>query len=465
MYIWLAFFLHSLKDCRDKFQLLSLFFTVYTVSNGTCFTQRLPNGNCVDVIPKITSKKECCDRGGFFLNRLLTQTEYLRDQLIYARGSPNCVEACKEFVSFNSFVRLNTAYQATCDGYSCPEGHTCQVLHRQPTCLCRPNCELSDYQSGPICTANLEQFSNRCELKRAQCESRTSGSEEIPCSNRPQRCAPKRISDHLPPPSTDLLISEPNSARWWITWPSVFLSRKRDTFRMERFARQHRGARLSDVNDDGAELSDQPSDELSCPAGEYCMLRQLDGLAKCVMWSGISTSPSVSCGFGTSLSGPFCAVDNRTYADGCELRLAGIHNQLELRVAYQGECRADATCENVQCTRDGMTCRPHHLTGQPVCLDCSHLPDDCNPSIWPRDSKSESREQPNWNWSEGDPVWNTSTNTKGWPTVCGSNRRVYANTCFLHVINCMSRRFVSLQQPSYCVGKFSTGVQTIHPIA
>ncbi|KAA3680908.1 uncharacterized protein DEA37_0008637 [Paragonimus westermani] len=115
---------------------------------------------------------------------------------------------------------------------------------------------------------------------------------------------------------------------------------------MERFARQHRGARLSDVVDDEAELSDQPSDELSCPVGEYCMLRQLDGLAKCVLWSGISTSPSVSCGFGTSLSGPFCAVDNRTYADGCELRLAGIHNQLELRVAYQGECRGPRTYES-----------------------------------------------------------------------------------------------------------------------
>ncbi|KAF6775003.1 hypothetical protein AHF37_05238, partial [Paragonimus kellicotti] len=303
------------------------FFIVYVASNGTCFNQRLPNGNCIDVIPKINSKKECCDRGGFYLNRLLTQTEYLRDQLIYARGSPNCVEACREF------------YQATCEGYSCPEGHTCQVLHQQPTCICRPHCELSDYQSGPICTANLEQFSNRCELKRAQCESRMTGSEEIPCSNRPQRCAPKRIGDHLPPSSTDLLISQPNSAPWWITWPSLFLSKKRDTFRMERFARQHRDAHLSEVINDEAEFSDQLGDELSCPAGEYCMLRQLDGLAKCVIWPGISTSSSVRCGFGASLSGPFCAVNNQTYADGCELRLAGIHNQLELRVAYQGECR------------------------------------------------------------------------------------------------------------------------------
>lgn len=94
-----------------------------------------------------------------------------------------------------------------------------------------------------------------------------------------------------------------------------------------------------------------------------------------------------------------------------------------------------------------MVCRPHHETGQPVCLDCSNLPTDCNASFrksrfgdLKRDSVSRF----------GDPVWSTQTQTNGWPAVCGSNRRTYANTCFLHIVNCLSNHFVDLSSPKHC---------------
>lgn len=97
-----------------------------------------------------------------------------------------------------------------------------------------------------------------------------------------------------------------------------------------------------------------------------------------------------------------------------------------------------------------MTCKPHHLTEQPVCLDCTNLPIDCNESF-----KTEFVHRNGPKHDIGDPRWRSPLQTYGWPVVCGSDRKTYRNTCFLHIVNCLSNKFVELKNFDYCYGKIN----------
>ncbi|TGZ65550.1 hypothetical protein CRM22_005817 [Opisthorchis felineus] len=399
------------------------------VTDGTCFTQRLSNGNCIGFISGVTTRQRCCESNGYFLNRVLTDYEFLRDHLIMETGTSNCVHACSEM------------YQPTCEDYICPEGHQCRVLKGEPRCICQAKCEPSDFESGVVCTTTLQQFTNRCQLKRARCELLHHGFSEIPCPQNQIKCAPNSILSDIEKRSTDLRLAKSEGRAVEMSpWIRQWLVDKRGTFQMERFRRRSLAGRIR-VSRETHELEEW-SAGLQCMNGEFCMLRQLSALPECVPWG--KENKYGYCFEEDGTRGPFCGTNNRTYADRCELRHAGLRRQLEMRIAYMGECRSDAICENVQCPRPGMSCRSHHRTRQPVCVDCMQLPDDCNVSFQQQERTPEKR-------SEGDPVWTPQTNTKGWPTVCGSNGKVYSNACFLHVVNCFTDEFVDLQHSSYCV--------------
>ncbi|VDP87913.1 unnamed protein product [Echinostoma caproni] len=153
--------------------------------SGSCFKQRLENGKCVGLLVRVNTQTECCARGGYFLNRMLTQREYLNDHLIFELGTPNCVDACTE-AGINIAAELSggvAVQKPTCEGYYCPEGYFCRLVSGQPSCHCHPQCELTDYLSGPICTSNLRRFTDRCQLKKTYCDSPNQVFEIVPCPN------------------------------------------------------------------------------------------------------------------------------------------------------------------------------------------------------------------------------------------------------------------------------------------
>ncbi|TPP67703.1 hypothetical protein FGIG_00860 [Fasciola gigantica] len=402
----------------------------------------------------ISTQTECCAIGGFYLNRMLTQREYLNDHLIFELGTPNCVNACTE------------VQKPTCEGYFCPEGYFCRLVDEQPFCQCRPQCELTDYLSGPICTSNLRRFPDRCQMKKAYCDSPNQVFEIVPCLNTEQLFCSRasRLTN-----ANKLMTWLDNSASTWRErqrrHPSWIVRRFAGTQKRsdalwfdEHQLTERQGATQYQMDPDLWQIlqpgdADDRVDELGsglvCPDGQFCLLRQFDGRPMC---TGLLTDRSAGLNDQEScirepFSTPKCGVDNRTYVSECELKLAGLEKQLEVRIAYEGPCIAQATCNNVVCPREGMVCRPHHATGQPVCLDCANLPTDCNASF--RKSRITDLKRDNVI-RFGDPKWSAQTQTNGWPTVCGSNRRTYANTCFLHVVNCLSNRFVDLSPPQHC---------------
>lgn len=63
---------------------------------GSCFKIRLPNGRCHELIQRdYITRAECCQLGGFYLSRRLTESQYVRDILLQKAGIPNCAYSCQ----------------------------------------------------------------------------------------------------------------------------------------------------------------------------------------------------------------------------------------------------------------------------------------------------------------------------------------------------------------------------------
>ncbi|VEL17734.1 unnamed protein product [Protopolystoma xenopodis] len=163
---------------------------------------------------------------------------------------------------------------------------------------------------------------------------------------------------------------------------------------------------------------------------------------------------------------------------------------------------AEATCSSVRCLSANMTCRMSRgRQKQPLCLDCSTLPNNCepllgsgfhfysvripnsrnlygaSPSLVPRlaghasvlnrtknDGDGEVDANAN---AEARDYW-TSMTLSGlqfgaplaqarprpgpeWPPVCTTDDLVLPNACLLHVLNCLTETsFRELRQPGFC---------------
>ncbi|CAH8604965.1 unnamed protein product [Schistosoma curassoni] len=454
-----------------------------TVTSGSCFAKRLNSGNCIGLMEESISQLECCKRGGFYLNRQITQQEYLTDHLLFESGTPNCVQACNEELP------------STCKGYVCPEGHYCRMINNEPKCKCRLQCNTADYLTGPLCTTNLRRFHNQCHLKQARCKLPKESLEVIPCPDEGLRCSDLSIlseknfnlnslfktlyndyeegKDVSSLPSSTSSISTTNtilpsslSSTTTTTDNQDYTNNLDDNIIiMNRRTSTDLNTYISNIDESIFDektiySNDELSKELICNTNEYCLLRQFDGRPSCEYWSEQSWKTLNNCPEST-FHEPICSTNNQTFYNSCDLKLAGLKNQLEVRIAYKGECRSKATCSNIQCPRAEMRCSPHHLTGQPICMDCAKLPLDCNASfrngqetLTSASSSSSSSSTGILNKRKtqvfGDPVWKTPVQTYGWPVVCGSNGKTYRNTCFLHVVNCLSDKFVELRKPEFC---------------
>ncbi|CAH8610209.1 unnamed protein product [Heterobilharzia americana] len=410
--------------------LLNFLPTNYTESTsviniGSCFSKRLDSGNCIGIMEESISQLECCKRGGYYLNRQITQQEYLTDHLLFESGTPNCVQACNEELP------------STCKGYVCPEGHYCRMINNEPRCICGLQCNGDDYLTGPLCTTNLRRFRNQCHLKQARCASPKEGLEVIPCPDQGIRCSDSSILVNYKPNYKSILktfypdkipTSSSSSSSSSVSLPSndqVYTDNEDGIIMMNRrTSKDVKNYILSDNHyfDQSRFEEKTPfssytneitlSKELTCHSNEYCLLRQFDGRPSCEYWSEKSWLTMNHCPEST-FHEPMCSTDNQTYYNSCELKLAGLKNQLETRIAYRGECRSKVTCSDITCPREGVSI------------------------------KRKTQEF-------GDPVWMTPVQTHGWPVVCGSNGKTYRNTCFLHVVNCLSDKFVELKKPEFC---------------
>lgn len=250
-----------------------------------------------------------------------------------------------------------TVQKPTCEGYFCPEGYFCHVIDGQPFCHCHPQCKLLDYLSGPVCTSNLRRFTDRCQLKRAYCDSPNQVFEIVPCLSTEQLFCSRasRLTN-----AKQMMSWLDNSVTTWRE-----RQRRQPSWTVHRFndARKRTGALWFDehqlvsrraaneyqMDPDFWQIlqpreTDASSDELGiglvCPVGQFCLVRQFDGRPMC---TGFLTDRSDDLSDQEPCTrepfpNPKCGVDNRTYVSECEIKLAGLEKQLEIRIAYEGPC-------------------------------------------------------------------------------------------------------------------------------
>uniref|UniRef100_A0A5K3FSG7 Kazal-like domain-containing protein n=1 Tax=Mesocestoides corti TaxID=53468 RepID=A0A5K3FSG7_MESCO len=370
-----------------------------TSEAGSCFKIRLPNGRCHQLIQRnYISRSECCQIGGFYVHRFLTETQFVRDILLHRSGTDNCHYPCQSGMRSESCARVN-----------CPAGYKCELQRGKAVCACSSICTKDDFESGPVCTTDFRQFRNRCSFMKERCRNQDVMLEEMECPPAEHVCPYKR--------------------------------------------------NVTDVDAGDYELPVR-----ICPRNQVCIVRLYSGKASCEdpNWLGRRRMKSTfdaldvnslnSCANGQFRS-YVCGTDNTTYTNQCHLRRASIRRGIEIRIAYMGPCRRDASCGKVRCQSADMICVRHVNTGQPVCLDCKDLPLNCNPQVFPSREVAEmtlfemSKEAQQ---SFGDPRWHGDVFTNGWPYVCGSDSQSFPNACFLHVYNCLAKRYIDMVSTGSC---------------
>uniref|UniRef100_T1DF95 Follistatin n=1 Tax=Dendrocoelum lacteum TaxID=27895 RepID=T1DF95_9PLAT len=129
---------------------------------------------------------------------------------------------------------------------------------------------------------------------------------------------------------------------------------------------------------------------------------------------------------------PLCGVNNVTYPSLCHITKAGIERGREIYVAYEGTCRASATCSNVECPHSNMVCVKHHSNSSPVCLTCPESMEKCD---------------------------NTKYNTD--EHFCLSTNHHSRNTCYKDYLSCQNNVFVEVIHSGMCLHTVKLPLQNL----
>ncbi|KAJ7388800.1 hypothetical protein OS493_035584 [Desmophyllum pertusum] len=141
----------------------------------------------------------------------------------------------------------------------------------------------------------------------------------------------------------------------------------------------------------------------------------------------------VDCNFRCSKqSRPVCGADGVRYESNCHLRLATCRQGKAIGVAYQGECIANASCDNINC---GEKLCVESASGGPRCVTCK-----CEESY-----SSKCPRTPN-------PT-----------TICGTNNKTYKDYCSLREEVCKVKAFIDVEHIGSCIGSEPPQEETSSP--
>lgn len=244
----------------------------------------------------------------------------------------------------------------TCNGYICPVGHVCQVMQGEPKCLCRLKCTETDYLSGPICTTNLQRFSNYCQFKKVRCLSPSKVLDILPkCPKEGLKCSQLNSINQIKPKLSmhlDDMINQPSlfKRKFNYLWPVKYTKSNLNLFRSKRrFQTQWKTFPflIKSINDNKIKTENEKNEskiiqnELNCKPNEYCLLKQFNGQPECELWNKDSYKDLYNNCPSSTFKTPICATNNQTYQNSCELKLDSLKLQFELRIAYLGECKGN----------------------------------------------------------------------------------------------------------------------------
>lgn len=236
--------------------------------------------------------------------------------------------ACKALES-NLTVSYFSACKDSCSVITCPESHICSVDTNlnKPLCKCRP-CTDDDRNSGPVCTTDLVQFSNRCDYIKYKCYWKDSVSlSNMSVCRQPINCK----------------VSE------WSQWGGCsrtcglgFQVRTRTLLRDSQFNGTCPFEMTAFAECFSGPCPDGPCRTVSCPTSHICVDVNSTAVCKCPSCSG--RGDTNVCGL----------LGNRTdtFTNLCELERQACELNATYNVYHQGPCgevppAVPATCSLV----------------------------------------------------------------------------------------------------------------------
>ncbi|XP_049762714.1 follistatin isoform X2 [Schistocerca cancellata] len=120
---------------------------------GNCWSLRVRNGRCTDLLSQKVSKEECCTSSS--VATAWSEEDLDAGTLFFWRvlgGGVPCT-ACKE----------------SCAGVQCGEGRRCVLRRGAPRCVCAADCKARARLRGPVCGTDGRSYTSVCRLRRRAC--------------------------------------------------------------------------------------------------------------------------------------------------------------------------------------------------------------------------------------------------------------------------------------------------------
>ncbi|XP_047000743.1 follistatin-A, partial [Schistocerca americana] len=123
------------------------------LGGGNCWSLRVRNGRCTDLLSQKVSKEECCTSSS--VATAWSEEDLDAGTLFFWRvlgGGVPCT-ACKE----------------SCAGVQCGEGRRCVLRRGAPRCVCAADCKAHARLRGPVCGTDGRSYTSVCRLRRRAC--------------------------------------------------------------------------------------------------------------------------------------------------------------------------------------------------------------------------------------------------------------------------------------------------------